>query len=276
MTHKDILREFPLGVALIKAEEGFRATPYKCTAGATTIGYGTNADAHHLDVTGAVWTKAQGEAALLDELEVIIAELDRRWPGWRNLDDIRKAVILSACYQLGIYGAAQFKATISALIARDFNAAAERLLASKWAKQTPARVKRNAEAIRTGKLPEVVNGVRILPAATNGELDQASDEPAASVLPTERLRLDNPQSPLVLPPLRDVAPAVPVTSLISKKLCVVIAGSLVLLLNQPLHFGMSPQDMADMIKLLSAYLIGQAGVDAFKPFATAILKAGAK
>lgn len=277
MTHQDILRDFPLAVELIKAEEGFRATPYKCTSGKTTIGYGTNADAHGLDVSGQTWTRAQAEDALLDELEIIIAELDRRWPSWRNLDDIRTAVILSSVYQLGIYGAAQFHDTIAAICRHDFNAAAVCLLRSKWARQTPARVKRNAEAIRTGKLPEVVNGVKIFASTADGELDQTPEQSPAPVLPVEGQGMADTQGPLVLPPLRDAAPASSLTGFrLSKKLCVVIAGAAVLLLNEPLHFGLTPQDTADMVKLLASYLLGQAGVDAFKPFAAAIIKAGAK
>ena len=277
MTHQDILRDFPLAVELIKAEEGFRATPYKCTSGAWTIGYGTNLDARHISPDGLVWSKAKAQEETLDELEILIAELDRRWPSWRNLDDIRKAVILSSVYQLGIYGAAQFKATIAALLERDFNAAAVCLLRSKWARQTPARVKRNADAIRTGKLPEVVNGVKIFPSTTDGELDQTPEQSPAPLLPAEGPGLADAQGPLVLPPLRDTAPAASLTGFrLSKKLCVVIAGAAVLLLNEPLHFGLTPQDTADMVKLLAAYLVGQSGVDAFKPFAAAIIKAGAK
>lgn len=267
MTHQDILRDFPLAVALIKAEEGFRTTPYKCTAGATTIGYGTNADAHHLDVTGAVWTKSQGESALLDELEIIIAELDRRWPGWRDLDDIRTAVILSACYQLGIYGAAQFKATISALIARDFNAAADRLLASKWANQTPARVKRNAEAIRTGKLPEVVNGVRIFPEGV-GEDDVATlAEPAPCVVQALGLRDEQATSDQVVGQVRKVLSTdngkLAIGGLvISKKLLAACVGLAILSLNGPLGLGLTPLLQQQIKDLLQVYIATQGAVDA--------------
>lgn len=183
MTHQDILRDFPLAVELIKAEEGFRATPYKCTSGAWTIGYGTNADAHGLDVSGQTWTRVQAQDALLDELEIIIGELDRRWPSWRELNDARRAVVLSACYQLGIYGVASFKNTIAKMLAEDFSGAADNLLASKWAKQTPERVKRNAEIMRSGVLPQEVNGVQILPAAPAAVAVAAQVQPAPQVLP---------------------------------------------------------------------------------------------
>lgn len=263
MTHQDILRDFPLAVSLIEAEEGFRVTPYKCTSGKTTIGFGTNAEAHGLDVTGQVWTRAQAEAALLDELEIIIAELDRRWPSWRALDDIRVAVILSSVYQLGIYGAAQFKATIAALLERDFNAAAERLLASRWAKQTPARVKRNAEAIRTGKLPEVVNGVRIFPEGVGADDTSALAQSPAPLLPPVPVDEQKPgaevggQVGTILQSDRFV---------ISKKLCVLAGACAFVMFGPQLGLHLDSEQLKTVQDMVMTYLGGQSAVDALKPF----------
>lgn len=182
MDKERILQEFPLAVKLIEAEEGFRSTPYQCTAGAWTIGFGTNLDARHLSHEGLVWTEDQALDALLDELEIIISELDRRWPQWRKLNDARRAAVLSSVYQLGIYGAASFKNTIAKLLAEDFSGAADNLLASKWAKQTPQRVHRNADIIRSGILPQEVNGVQILPAPANPGVGQTQSKSPAPVL----------------------------------------------------------------------------------------------
>lgn len=52
---------------------------------------------------------------------------------------------------------------------------------------------------------------------------------------------------------------------LSKKLCVAILGLLAVLLNKPLSLGLSDADVADLVKLLSSYLVGQSAVDAFKP-----------
>lgn len=61
---------------------------------------------------------------------------------------------------------------------------------------------------------------------------------------------------------------------LSKKLCVAIAALLAILLNSPLHLGMSGADIQDLVKLVSSYLLGQSAVDAFRPFVTVLLKGG--
>lgn len=280
MTHKEILETFPLAVSLLKAEEGFKARPYRCTEDKLTIGYGYNITAHgHTEAEAAewVWSRQRAEDELLEEMQDIIAALDSRYPAWRDkLDATREAVAISSCYQLGLGGAFAFKNTIARIQAGDYEGAAQGILASKWARQDPSRAQRNAEAMRTGKLPEVVRGVKIFDADGDGGMVQTQGQPPAYVLPTQRPGTVNPQSPLVLPPISTPVPAVPLIPRLSKKLCVVIAGAVILLLNDPLRLGLSPQDSADMVKLLASYLIGQAGVDAFKPFAMALLKDGAK
>lgn len=183
MDRNQVLTTFPLAVRLIQAEEGFRATPYLCTSGALTIGYGHNLTARGIDRTASAswaWTEAQALDQLLDDLVDIVAALDARYPGWRDLVPARQAVVLSSCFQLGVGGASQFKATIRLLRAGDYEGAAAQLSKSKWATQTPARVQRNADIMRTGVMPEEVNGVRI-----NQTPDVAATpvEPAAHLLP---------------------------------------------------------------------------------------------
>lgn len=276
MDKERILQEFPLAVKLIEAEEGFRATPYKCTAGAWTIGYGTNLDARHLPHEGLVWTRAQAEEETLDELDIIIAELDRRWPSWRKLNDARRAAVLSSVYQLGIYGAASFKNTIAKLLAEDFSGAADNLLASKWAKQTPQRVQRNADIIRSGILPQEVNGVQILPAPADPGMDQAQSKPAAPVLPAGGSGVATSGGAGTVHQVRENVPAAAGLTIrgvpISKKLTVAILAFLAVLLNTPLHLGMDYGMCKELVTLACSYVLGQAGVDAFGPVLAALIK----
>lgn len=189
MDHADILRDFPLGVSLIEAEEGYEAKPYKCSRGFWTIGHGFNLIAHGYSETEFadwVWDRQKAQAMLLDELVDIIAVLDRRFPAWREkLDAVREAVVLSSFYQLGVNGALAFKNTIAMVQAGDWEGAAQGIMASRWAKQDPERAQRNADAMRTGKLPEVVRGVRIFPAPTVAELAPTPVQSGASVLPDD-------------------------------------------------------------------------------------------
>lgn len=191
MNRNDILREFPLAVELIQAEEGFRATPYRCSENKLTIGYGYNVTAHghtEAEAVSWVWTREQAQAALLDELLDVVAALDARYPRWRELLNAdREAVVISAVYQMGIGGAAKFVNTISKIRAKDWDGAAAGIMASRWARQTPERAQRNAETMRTGRLPEVVNGVNLLQAIEAQTVVAAPAQPAAPVLPAQGL-----------------------------------------------------------------------------------------
>ena len=93
-------------------------------------------------------------------------------------------------------------------------------------------------------------------------------------------------SPLVLPPLgqgnagtksldlggkvgADILPTA--RMMLSKKLTLAVLGLLAVILNQPLGLGLNDQQMSDLVKLVSAYVLGQAGVDAFAPVVKALV-----
>jgi len=184
---------------LIALEEGCKLAAYTDSRGIWTIGYGYNLESHGYspeECAGITWTQEQAEQSLVDEIEVVEHELDRRWPKWRDLDEVRRAAIVSSVYQLGAPGAAHFCATIAALQAHDWATAAQQMLASRWAKQTPARVQRNAAMIQTGQWPEDVNGTKFLsapePAApapmgtTPADVAPAPAQPDARVLSADR------------------------------------------------------------------------------------------
>jgi lysozyme len=139
---------------LLETEEGFKASPYRCPKGKRTIGIGYNLDARGNPAWWdgkTPWTHDQALAQLRQDVADIEAEMDRRWPKWRELSDARQAVCISAIFQLGIAGASSFKATIAALKARDFELAAHRMGVSLWHEQTTARVERAMTMMRTGE-----------------------------------------------------------------------------------------------------------------------------
>lgn len=189
---------------LIALEEGCKLAAYQDSRAIWTIGYGYNLPAHGYspeECEGLTWTQEQAEQALADEIEVVESELDRRWPHWRDLDEVRRAAIVSSVYQLGAPGAAHFVATIAALQAHDWATAAQQMLASRWAKQTPARVQRNAAMIQSGQWPEDVNGTQFLPAP-----EPAAPAPVADA-PADVAATPSQPSPRVLPPVPADAPA---------------------------------------------------------------------
>lgn len=68
----------------------------------------------------------------------------------RQCNPPRSDVLYSMAYQLGVDGLAAFKNTLLMIANGNFSGAAEAMLASLWARQTPKRAQRQAEMMRSG------------------------------------------------------------------------------------------------------------------------------
>lgn len=79
------------------------------------------------------------------------SQLKQRCGWWLMLDDVRRDCIVNMAYQLGVDGVMGFKKMIAAIKAGDFHAAADEMLDSKWARQTPGRAERLSMQMRTGQ-----------------------------------------------------------------------------------------------------------------------------
>jgi lysozyme len=130
-------------VVELTRDEGLRLKPYKCTAGKTTIGIGRN-----LDDVGI--TRAEAEALCRNDVARVEAELDARLPWWRGLGEVRQRVIANMAFNLGTDGLLKFKNTLRHVEAGEYLAAAQGMLASKWATQVGPRAVRLAQMMRDG------------------------------------------------------------------------------------------------------------------------------
>ena len=163
-----------IAVAIIRREEGYSATPYRCTAGVWTIGIGTVIDWPDA-VVALDSAEGRGKISADNPLLRITPELaeamlrrrierdhgrlashHRSWYGQQTPE--RQAVLLSMAYQLGIVGLLGFNRMLAALERGDHTTAAFEMLDSRWARQTPARAERQAEAMRTGDISFWING----------------------------------------------------------------------------------------------------------------------
>lgn len=128
---------------ILKREEGFRGKPYLCTAGHVTIGYGRNLDANPL---------TEAEATVLLENDIAKAATEAgRFAWFHGLNEVRQAVVISMIFQLGAQSFRKFATTIKYIEAGDYDSAADQMLRSLWASQTPARAGRMAQMMRYGK-----------------------------------------------------------------------------------------------------------------------------
>jgi lysozyme len=148
-------------IEALRRDEGFRANPYLCTAGALTIGIGRNLEANPL--TGAEWRAlhdAGNIAVSLSEqgaerlLQTGIAAVEIqcattfRW--WQALDRPRQEVLLNMAFNLGLTRLLGFRNMLAAVGAGDFGIAADELLDSRYARQVGRRAQRLAIQLRTG------------------------------------------------------------------------------------------------------------------------------
>jgi lysozyme len=133
-------------IKLLTRDEGLRLKPYRCTAGKLTIGVGRN-----LEDVGI--TKEEAEQMLANDISRVVVDIVKRIPWAMKLDDARFSVIHSMVFQMGIGGVMNFRKFLNALQMGDYVKASIEMMDSKWAQHdSPARAKRLAEVMRSGKL----------------------------------------------------------------------------------------------------------------------------
>jgi lysozyme len=131
----------------LRRDEGEVLYAYKDTLGYWTIGVGILID------------KEKGGGLLPEESEFILQNRVRKrreavskaLPWFDKLDEARKGVLLNMSFQLGVDGLLGFRNTLEEVRKQNYAKAAERMLLSKWATQTPERAKRLAKQMITGE-----------------------------------------------------------------------------------------------------------------------------
>lgn len=135
------------GVAQIKRHEGLVLHAYNDSLGYLTIGYGRLIDkAKHGGIS-----EAEAEYLLQNDVSIVLAALHRNIPFFDSLCVARQAVLVNMAFQMGIQGVQKFKKTLSLVEMGLYDEAADNMLKSLWAKQTPNRANEMAEQMRTGK-----------------------------------------------------------------------------------------------------------------------------
>lgn len=123
--------------------EGLRLRVYKDTLGIETIGVGRNLRDRGI-------TNAEAMHLLDNDIEDCLADC-LTFPWFVTLDATRQIALIDLRFNLGHYKLRLFKQFLAALSVRDYDKAAEQLLASKWATQVqPNRVRRIVSQIRYG------------------------------------------------------------------------------------------------------------------------------
>lgn len=118
--------------------EGFRERPYKDTVGVWTIGHGLT----YITEEESEWIVRKRLATIEKLLSVAIQDFLR-------LPIEAREVLIEMGYQMGAQGVLNFRRTIKYMQDSDWKEAAEAMMESKWASQTPNRAKTLSEVIRS-------------------------------------------------------------------------------------------------------------------------------
>lgn len=131
----------------LRDEEGEVLSAYQDHLGFWTIGVGHLIDKRKGGAISPYISSLLLESDIADKA----SDLDKSLPWWRDLDEVRQAVLLGMAFQMGINGLLGFKNTLAMVKSGNYAGAANGMLNSLWAKQTPARAKRMSEQMRTGE-----------------------------------------------------------------------------------------------------------------------------
>ncbi|CAI1771447.1 Phage-related lysozyme (muraminidase) [Serratia quinivorans] len=143
-------------IPLLCQEEGTILTPYCDSLGYPTIGTGFKIGPQNADLDDYTFslTKPTNDVWLQSLVDQTQADM------WANADiseamlhcsEPRRDILTSMAYQMGVTGLAGFHNMLKAIDAEDWEGAAEQMLDSTWAEQTPARAQRHAYVMQSGE-----------------------------------------------------------------------------------------------------------------------------
>jgi lysozyme len=140
--------------ALIRRHEGCRYESYLDTRGVLTAGVGhCGPDV----VPGMTCTEEQVDAWLRRDVQTatIDAALALGAGSWQGLDEVRRAALTSAAFNLGRARLMEFRQMLDAIRRKQWDRAAREALASRWAEQTGVRAREIAGMLETGLWPPI-------------------------------------------------------------------------------------------------------------------------
>ena len=132
----------------LRRDEGTKATAYQDHLGYWTIGVGRLIDSRK---PGAGLRPDEIDYLLRNDINDRVAALQKALPWFVKLDEARQGVLINMAFQMGTAGLLAFRQTLALVRDGKYTEAADQMLKSKWAEQTPGRAKRLSEQMKTGE-----------------------------------------------------------------------------------------------------------------------------
>jgi len=128
-------------------DEGNIKYAYKDSEGYLTIGVGRLIDKKK----GGGISHEESMYLLDNDIKSVLHECDRAFDWFDILDEVRKTVVLSMVFNLGLPNFQEFKKTISFIERGMYVSASSEMLDSKWAEQVGDRAVRLSKMMLSGK-----------------------------------------------------------------------------------------------------------------------------
>lgn len=142
-------------VEILNYEEGYKETPYRDTEGYPTVAGGIKIGPKGASLENYTFRvpRQVGDVWMQTTVDSMVTQMNTRpsiYAALKKCNPARADVLYSMCYQMGPDGLAAFKNTLSMIASENFSGAANGMLDSLWARQTPKRAQRQADVMRTG------------------------------------------------------------------------------------------------------------------------------
>tara|TARA_R110000772_G_scaffold185613_1_gene296763 strand:- start:1633 stop:2061 length:429 start_codon:yes stop_codon:yes gene_type:complete len=131
----------------LRRHEGVEYFVYKDHLGYETIGVGRCISP---DV-GLGLSNEEVNYLLLNDVKRCLVELERAFPWFKDLDEVRREAMVNLCFNLGLSRLRKFKKALAAMSEKDYILAASEFLDSRWATQVGNRAIEVTDIIRTGE-----------------------------------------------------------------------------------------------------------------------------
>ncbi|MFW9618890.1 MAG: glycoside hydrolase family protein [Sulfurospirillum sp.] len=141
--------EMSMALELVKEAEGFYPNTYHCPTGKLTQGYGRNLEVHPLTEEEKLELNQDGTVSEFIASKWALKELQECEEKlmsniiYQKQTEVRKAVLLDMCFNIGYAGLMKFKKMWFALGDRDYITASREMKDSKYYTDVKSRGKRN-------------------------------------------------------------------------------------------------------------------------------------
>ena len=142
-------------IAILGYEEGYKEKPYLDSENYPTVACGIKIGPRGANLSNYTFTvpRKVGDVWLQVFVDSTINQCRNNTliaSALEQCNPARQDMLYSMAFQMGIAGLASFKNTLGMIAKRDFMGAANGMMNSKWASQTPNRARRHATVMRSG------------------------------------------------------------------------------------------------------------------------------